>query len=105
MANSFTLAKGEILNMTYTPTTDGVAVTVEPEWGVSSFMKREGTNTTIDLSPTIADGVIVVSYDTVDLCIGRYLIDFRMTQTGNNDIFSGQFFMYLSKTITTPSTR
>jgi|688.fasta_scaffold07272_24 hypothetical protein len=105
MADSFTLAKGEILRMVYTPVTDGEAITVDPSWDVASSMKRQGVSALIDLEPTIANGVINIEYDTVDLDLGTYNIDVRITQTGNDDVFSVQFFFHLVGTVTPPSTR
>lgn len=105
MANSFTLAKGKILRMTYKPTVDGEPLVVGNDWNVSSYMQRQGSCDTIDLEPTISGGFIEVEYDTVDLDPGTYNIDFRFTETGNDDEFSGLFFMHLVKTITPPSTR
>jgi len=105
MADSFTLAKGEIMRLNYTLTTDGETVTIDPSWEVASYMQKQGDTATIDLAPTIADGIAEVEYDTVDLDVGTYQIDFRVTQGGNNDVFSVRFFFHLIGTITPPSTR
>ena len=105
MADSFTLSKGEIISMIYRPVTDGVAITVDPSWDVSSYMQRQGSSEAINLNPTISDGVINITYDTVDLDLGTYNIDVRITETENNDIFSTQFFLRLVGTVTPPSSR
>jgi len=103
MADSFTLAKGEILRMVYTPITDGQAVTVDNTWDVASYMQRQGSSSKINLEPTIANDVINIEYDTVNLDLGTYNIDVRLTETGNDDVFSAQFFLHLVGTVTPPS--
>ena len=105
MATSFTIAQGEILRIRFIPRSDSAVVTIEPTWEVSSYMKKQGSRESINLNPVIDTGVAVVEYDTIELPIGTYIIDFRITDDSPSDTFSGKFTMYLVDTITPPSNR
>ena len=94
------IARGEILRMTITATGE----TLDGTWNVGCYAKPK-CGEVISLSPTIAAGVATVAYDTINMTAPSYQIDIRFTETGNNDIWSDPFTIYLSDTVTPATTR
>lgn len=100
MPSSIYLAKGEQLNMTITATGE----TLDGTWDVGCFAKAD-CGEVIDLEPVIASGVATVAFDTLAMNSPSYQIDIRFTETGNEDIWSEPFRLYLSTPITPPTPR
>lgn len=97
---SIYLSRGEILRMTITATGE----TLDDSWDVGCFAKPK-CGEAINLNPTVAAGVATVEHDTIDMPGSSYQIDIRLTETGNNDIWSEPIGLYLSDTVTPATTR
>lgn len=100
MPSSIYLAKGEQLNMTITI----VGETLDGSWNVGCFARAD-CGEVLDLEPVIAGGIATVAFDTILMNSPSYQIDIRFTETGNDDVFSEPFRLYLSSTVTPPTPR
>lgn len=100
MPSSIYLSRGEILNMTIT----AVGETLDGTWNVGCFA-RPKCGDPINLNPVVAAGVATVAFDTIDLDSASYQIDIRLTPSGNNDVWSEPFSLFLSDTVTPATPR
>jgi len=93
------LKRGQNLNFTTAfKNDDGTPIVINESWTATAAMKRKDTCDTINLSPTISDGNVIINQATDDLSAGVYEIDVLATD-GTLEA-SDVFYLNLSKTIT-----
>lgn len=95
------LRRGETLRATITATTGGEAIDLDDGWTVSAYMRAKPCGTPFDLSPTIADGVAVITYPTANLTSPSYEFDIKFTDADGN-LYTEFIDLSLAGTITPP---
>jgi hypothetical protein len=102
MSNTITIKKGEPLELEIIPrdllTGDPLAMSSFDS--VACWMTNGAE--TIDLSPTIEEDRVLVSFATGSLTIGNYTADIRFTTAGK-DQFTDSFRVLLTTTASPPS--
>jgi len=102
MADTFYLKRGQDINLTATfRNSAGVPITIDGTYAVTSSMRPTSCNSAkITLSPTVAAGVVSISYSTDLLTESRYELDIIAKPATGSRAITEKIFMQLDQSIT-----
>ena len=105
---SITLNLGQTLGVLVTPRdADGDAIVLDDTWDVAAAIAPFPHSTpATDLGATIDDsGKVAITYDTIDLAAGKWVLDIRLTHPASGDNWTEKIEVQISRSITPPSPR
>lgn len=100
------LNRGETLGILATPKQSGAVIVLDETWTVAAAIAPQGSTAgETDLGAIISAGKVSISFDTVNLAVGPWQADIRITNADGTDQWTEKMKVIIAEPVTKPSTR